>query len=226
MSKVLEEVLLKSGNAFIRDLADVGFEVSQFLSVTKMSLRKFLDYRNVLVRLTIPYNGQANIDLSEYMTSTPKWITRITIDSTSISYSYSGNGKIFLNTVLPGSCMSISYKSTNGLELLRLVDPNGDKDSMDNWELGFGEDDTRMSELIDLITANFMMTLGAAIRRFVISELPIGLDGDVLVSDGKMLNEDVIRQLQETSDCYDTVRAAPDFSIDYRGTMYAPLVFR
>lgn len=221
MAEVRDEILMMSGNGFINDMEAIGFTTKQFLKVVTNSFRKFLDYRSVLISIQIPYKGSFIINLNEYMNPVPKFVSKVSINGVNVMFRYTDTGMLQLQTVYPGTCVYIQFKTTDGLGMIQMVDPDGDPDDLANWEFNFGDGDTRMSELMDLITANFKIALGGAVRRFQIQEMPIGLDGDSLVSEGKQEAADVINQLQETSDCYITMRTAPDYTLTYRGMVYA-----
>ncbi len=225
LKEVLEECMVMSGNAFIEDLDAVGFSGKQFVIIVRNALRKFLDYRSIITGLSIPYTGELTIMLSQYMDPVPNVVSAVTIDGARVGFRYTGGcggGKLTLDGVYPGKCLCIHFKSTDGLGLLFKIDPNKDDNDISNWEFGFDNTVTRFSELNDLILANFKIALGGAVRRFQIQEIPIGLDGDSLISEGKQLLDETIQQLQETSDCYDNILAKPEFQMTFRGIVFAP----
>lgn len=222
LKELLEEVLVVSGNAFLGDLDAVGFEQSQFLVLVKRSMRKFLEYRNILATIQIPYDGSTYINLNTIMDPVPKYISKVMADNQIVAYNYNDAGILMLHSILPSSLITIQFVNRNGVGLITKIDPTG-PEQIDNLEVFIDDQNTRYSEFVDLVVANFKIALGGAVRRFRIEEMPIGLDGDSLLSEGRQELDEVIRQLQETSDAYDNMRASPEYKLDSRSLMYASL---
>lgn len=208
---VLDEVLLMSGNGFIDDLDTVGFSEKQFLSIVRKSLRTYIEYRNFNGTLSITSSSYI-IDMKDHFQIPPSRISQVMVSGTLVAYRYMDHKLVINGFVDSDSIIKITYLLDDKMSILHCTD-DSQIDSVDSWVLGFDSQDNRLAEFLDLVNGNFMIALGRAVRRFRIEEMPIGLDGDSLVSEGERDVEKMIQQLQETSDSYDNMLEMPSYQV-------------
>lgn len=227
LGSVLEEIILLSGNAFLGDLETIGLTTDQFIATTRMSLRKWLEYRSIKPTISIVHDGSQVIDLRTYFDQVPKIVSSVKVDCQTIGYRYNQCGIIHLQGA-SGNCVEIGYVMVDPSNLLRLIqnptlNPQGTADTskISNWELGFTAADNRLDEFIQLVLGNFMLVVGRACRRFRIEEMPIGLDADSLISEGQSIVDAMTTQMQETSDSFDNVLSGTEYTATSRGYMNA-----
>lgn len=206
LRSVLDEVIMMSGNSFIGDLDAVGFSTKDFITLVRISLDRWSEYRSI--SRTVKATVGTSLDMSTVVPVIPRTVKRVTVNNYPVSFSYA-NGIL---RVARSGLATIEYVPKVET-LLTLKLPSLDDTDIDNWVLDFDRTSNRFTELTEYITGMFMVALGRACRRFTIQEMPIGLDSEALISDGSQIIDRLTTQMQETSDSYDNMLSMPQSSM-------------
>lgn len=212
LSELIQLVLLRSGQIIVDDLSELHLTEDKFLLIVQNEITKYSKYIPHKKRLNIAMPNTGNFRFCDE--EAPKWISEvIPVTGANSSYDifrrkffYSTGGEEIRN---PTMCIwrydkpYLSCSAIGDFECIAFYDHKIVKDpgwgdgckSADLPTISLEDDEI----LIELITAQFMITLGRSRRAYKLDQMPLQTDDSELISDGNALYEQAYQRLLDNS---------------------------
>lgn len=209
LTELIQLVLLRSGQIIVDDLSELHLSKEKFLLIVQNELVKYNKYCPYKKRYTI-VTTEDKPHVFKEEDGIPRWISEVVpVSGANSSYDifnrkffYSSYGEELHNPTLllwRYDRPNLSMSSIGDFECIGHLDhPIIKKDEIDETyfpTLSASQDEI----LIDLITAQFMITLGRSRRAYKLDQIPLITDDSELISDGTALYEQAYQRLLDNS---------------------------
>lgn len=204
LSDFVNLILVQSGEFIVGSLEDIEFDQKKFLAILNPSLAYYKKFKPTTNILQIQVSGNSYT----FKTNPPDWISKVlpTDDMTPLFITTMFNSPSISPTIsLPwrydkpvlqlGGTISGSTEITAHWEFIEPIPILDSSDKIVDYDLSdisYSDD-----KLFDLVRGKFQESLGLSRRMFTLNDLPVTMDSDSLISEGKELQQQAKDSLEE-----------------------------